>query len=275
MNAILINLDDYVRSGEGFNGASYFHKSDPDIMVKLYNPSAQIRSVVSEQELSHKVYSLGIPVPKPGELITDGNGRFGIRFQRLQDKVSFSRAVSNDPERVEELARRFASMCLELHSTDVSNAGFESIKERDLRDLEESPYFTDEEKRRTRRFILGTPDATTAIHGDLQYSNAVMTRDGDFFIDLGDFACGHPYFDLGQVLLSCCYSPDEFIRESFHMEPSVAKEFWRFFAMGYFGDDVNQKEIKDLLTPYSGLMSLVIDRASGFRNQVFHDLLPK
>lgn len=275
MDAILINLDDYVRSGEGANGESYYHKNDPNVMIKLYNASAQMRSVMSEQELSHKVYALGIAVPKPGELITDGNGRYGIRFQRLQDKVSFSRAVANNPERVEELARRFASMCLSLHATDVSDAGFESIKERDLRDLEENPYFTDEEKERTRRFILGTPDATTAIHGDLQYSNAVMTRDGEFFIDLGDFAYGHPYFDLGQVLLCCCYAPDEFIRGTFHMEPSLAREFWRFFVMGYFGDDANQKEIKELITPYSGLMTLLIDRAVGYRHQNYHDLLPK
>lgn len=274
MEAVLINLDDYVRSGEGANGASYFHKSNPDVMIKLYNASAQMRSIVSEQELSHKVYALGIAVPKPGELVTDGNGRFGIRFQRLQDKVSFSRAVADNPERVEELARRFASMCLKLHSTNVQSAGFESIKERDLRDLEQSPYFTPEEKKRTREFILKTPDANTAIHGDLQYSNAVMTRDGDFFIDLGDFAYGHPYFDLGQVLLSCCYSPDSFIREAYHMEPTMAREFWRFFVMGYFGDDANQKEIKELISPYSGLMSLLIDRSMGQRHQYFHDLIP-
>lgn len=275
MDAILINLNDYERSGEGFNGASYFHKTDPDVMIKLYNPSADISSVISEQELSHKVYGLGISVPKPGDFITDGQGRYGIRFQRLRDKVSFSRAVANEPERVEELARRFAAMCLKLHSTDVSGKGFESIKERDLRELEASPFFSDGERKRTRQFILDAPDATTAIHGDLQYSNGIITPDGEYFIDLGDFACGHPYFDLGQVMLSCCYSPDDFIRETFHMEPSLAREFWRFFVMGYFGDDANQKEIKELINPYSGLMCLLIDRCSGYRNENFHNLLPK
>ena len=275
MDAILINLNDYERSGEGFNGASYFHKTDPDVMIKLYNPSADISSVISEQELSHKVYGLGISVPKPGDFITDGQGRYGIRFQRLRDKVSFSRAVANEPERVEELARRFAAMCLKLHSTDVSGKGFESIKERDLRELEASPFFSDGERKRTRQFILDAPDATTAIHGDLQYSNGIITPDEEYFIDLGDFACGHPYFDLGQVMLSCCYSPDDFIRETFHMEPSLAREFWRFFVMGYFGDDANQEEIKELISPYSGLMCLLIDRCSGYRNENFHNLLPK
>lgn len=275
MDAILINLNDYERSGEGFNGASYFHKTDPDVMIKLYNPSADIHSVISEQELSRKVYELGISVPKPRDFITDGQGRYGIRFQRLRDKVSFSRAVANEPERVEELARRFAAMCLKLHSTDVSGKGFESIKERDLRELEASPFFSDGERKRTRQFILDAPDATTAIHGDLQYSNGIITPDGEYFIDLGDFACGHPYFDLGQVMLSCCYSPDDFIRETFHMEPSLAREFWRFFVMGYFGDDANQEEIKELISPYSGLMCLLIDRCSGYRNENFHNLLPK
>ena len=36
MEPILIDLNDYVRTGEGANGASYNHKTDPSSMMKLY-----------------------------------------------------------------------------------------------------------------------------------------------------------------------------------------------------------------------------------------------
>ena len=36
MDPILIDLNDYVRTGEGANGASFNHKTDPSIMMKLY-----------------------------------------------------------------------------------------------------------------------------------------------------------------------------------------------------------------------------------------------
>lgn len=275
MDAKLIDLNEYIHSGEGYNGESFYHRTDPTVMLKLYFKNADISSVLNEHDLAEKVYRTGIPTPHPGEFVTDGNGRFGIRFERLADKISFSRAVGDNPERVEELARRFAGMCKDLHSIEVDASQFENIKDRYLAELEESPYFTDEERKRTEKFILSAPDAFTAIHGDLQYSNALMTPKGDYFIDLGSFAYGHPYFDLGQVLLSSNYSPDEFIREAFHMEPSTAREFWKFFVKGYFGEDASAEEYKELLNPYAGLMTLLIDRSSKSRNEIFHALLPR
>ena len=38
MEAIKINLEDYIHSGEGANGESFDHRTDPSIMMKLYNP---------------------------------------------------------------------------------------------------------------------------------------------------------------------------------------------------------------------------------------------
>ena len=40
-------------------------------------------------------------------------------FRRIPGKKSFARAVGENPERTEEFASRFASMCKELHATTV------------------------------------------------------------------------------------------------------------------------------------------------------------
>ena len=76
MNPTLIDLNDYVRSGEGANGASYNHKTDPNIMLKIY--FRNFEAAAKELELARKVYEMGIPTPEPGDLITDGE-RLGIR----------------------------------------------------------------------------------------------------------------------------------------------------------------------------------------------------
>ncbi|MCQ2173703.1 MAG: TIGR02172 family protein [Bacteroidales bacterium] len=275
MEATLINLNDYVHVGEGFNGESYYHRTDPSIMLKLYNASASKEMIVNELSFSRKVFRLGIPTPKPGEFVTDGKGRYGIRFERILDKISFSRAAGEEPERCEEYARRFAKLCKRLHSIHVDTTQFASVKQADLNALTSNPFFTEDEKKRVVRFIENAPDAETAVHGDLQYSNAIMSPRGDFFIDLGNFCYGHPYFDLGQVMLCCCISPDEFIRENFHMEPETAKLFWAFFADEYFGKGIPLKEINELISPYSGLMSILIDNCCNCRMEVFHAYLPK
>lgn len=268
-----IDLNEYEYAGEGANGASYNHKSNPSIMMKLYNAAAPYEIIVSELELAHKVYALGIPTPKPGDFVTDGQGRYGIRFERIQDKISFARAVGNEPERVEEFAREFARMCKELHNTHLPAREFPNIKDVCLKMLEENPYFTPEEKVKVAAFIKSTPDTDTAIHGDLQFGNAIFSNGKKYFIDLGDFACGNPLFDLGMVVLCCCYDDEAFLREVFHMGPDTAYQFWIYFAKEYFGENADIDALSKQLRPYAGLKVLIIERNSGMHFPAFHKLL--
>ena len=273
MTPQLINLDDYVYSGEGANGASYYHRSDPTLMLKLYNASAPYAIIESELTLARKVYDLGIPTPRPGDFVTDGQGRYGIRFQRIVGKKSFSRAVGDDPSQVERYARTFAAMCRQLHATHLPAGAFPDIKEVDLAMLAENPFFTDEERARVADFIRRAPDGDTAIHGDLQFSNAITTDGRNYFIDLGDFACGSPLFDLGMVLLCCVYDDAAFVRDVFHMEPDTALAFWHWFVKGYYGDDADPDEVERMLRPYAGLKVLIIERNTGIHFPQFHKLL--
>ena len=273
MTPQLINLDDYVYSGEGANGASYYHRSDPTLMLKLYNASAPYAIIESELTLARKVYDLGIPTPRPGDFVTDGQGRYGIRFQRIVGKKSFSRAVGDDPSQVERYARTFAAMCRQLHATHLPAGAFPDIKEVDLAMLAENPFFTDEERARVADFIRRAPDGDTAIHGDLQFSNAITADGRNYFIDLGDFACGSPLFDLGMVLLCCVYDDAAFVRDVFHMEPDTALAFWHWFVKGYYGDDADPDEVERMLRPYAGLKVLIIERNTGIHFPQFHKLL--
>ncbi len=273
MKAELIDLNDYVYTGEGANGSSYNHKDNPAVMLKLYNKNAPYEIIVNELELAQKVYELRIPTPKPGDFVTDGTGRYGIRFERVPDKVSYSRAVGDEPRRVEEFAREFARMCRQLHATHLPKDSFKNVKDVNLRLLQENPFFTPEEKVKVAEFIRQAPDGDTAIHGDLQFSNLIMSHGKSYFIDLGDFAYGAPEFDLGMVLLCCRYDGEDFVREVFHMEPATADEFWRYFVKGYFGESADPDEMDLRLRPYAGLKVLIIERNAGVHFPQFHALL--
>ena len=273
MEPLRIDIGEYVHSGEGANGESLFHRSNPDIMLKLYNQGAPIDIVINELELSHKVYEAGLPVPAPGALVTDGS-RIGIRFQRIPGKISFSRSVGDNPDRVEEYARRFAALCKDFHSMHMDKTQFSDVKVIDKGLLAASPFFSGREKEKISAFIDSAPDCDAPCHGDLQFSNAVIAADGsEYFIDLGDFAYGHPYFDLGMVLLTCVYDDEAFIRETFHMSKATALEFWKYFVKGYFGEDASPDEIERILRPYAGLKVLIIERNAGVPFPQFHNLL--
>lgn len=258
-NALKIDLAEYDYSGEGANGASYNHKSDPRFMLKLYNNTKPLSFITSELERAQKVYDLGIPSPKPGVLVTDGE-RYGIRFERILNKKSFSRAVGDNPAQVDYYAKEFAKLCKQLHSTVCPKDQFINVKDAYKRDLAENEFFTADEKAKIINFIDATPDGDTAIHGDLQFSNAITDGEHNYFIDLGDFAYGNPLFDLGMVLLCCKYDSDEFVEEVFHMSNATAHKFWDAFAPAYFGADTDMAEIEQKIRPYAGLKTIIIER---------------
>ena len=259
MEPVKISLNDYVLSGGGANGESFDHKTDPTVMLKLYFPG-KIQQPLDEMKLARKVWELGIPTPEPGEYVVTEDGRYGIRFRRIPGKKSYSRATADEPEKVARFASEFAQMCLQLHATHLDTSQFESVKHRYLHLLAENPFFSTAEKDRIGRFITDTPDRDTAIHGDLQFSNAIFAGDRRYFIDLGDFCYGHPLFDLGMVYLCCNLSDESFILETFHMPKSLSRTFWRHFAPAYFGQDRPLRDIDEEILPYAGLKTLIIER---------------
>ena len=259
MEAIKISLDDFVLTGGGANGESYVSKSDADVLLKLYLPGRESQAV-RELTKARKVYALGLPTPEPGDYIVTEEGRHGILFRRIRDKKSFSRATADEPEQVARLAQEFAGMCLRLHGTHVNTQEFESVKDAYYHLLEVSPFFTKTEKDKLCRFIADAPDSDTAIHGDLQFSNAIISGNKRFFIDLGDFCYGYSLFDVGMVYLCCVLSDESFIMDTFHMPKALSIRFWEHFAPAYFGYDRPLRDIEEEILPYAGLKNLIIER---------------
>ncbi len=261
MNPIHIDINDYVQSGEGANGASYNHKTDSSILLKMYFRNFEFAA--RELEVAQKVYAAGIPTPEPGDLVTDGE-RVGIRFRRMEGKRSYSRACGDEPERTEEYAREFARLCKKLHSTHVDIKQFDSVKDRLYKMLDDNPFFSVEQKEKIRAFITAAPDSDTAIHGDLQFSNGIFTEKNGvrtpYFIDLGDFCYGYYMFDIGMVYLCCCLNDESWTQEQYHMSNATAARFWDAFALEYFGAEADMEKVMREVKIYAGLKTLIIER---------------
>ena len=144
MKPTVIDLKDYELSGGGKLGESYNKKDDPDILLKLYSTELE-KMGLDEYDRACKVYKLGLPCPEPGQLVRTTDNRVAIQFRRIHGKLSYARALSIHPERMEQYAAEFAELCKKLHSTTPPPGLFPTFKDQSRQYITENPFLTDEE----------------------------------------------------------------------------------------------------------------------------------
>ena len=264
MNTTIIDLKDYELSGGGKLGESYIKKDNPDILLKLY--STQLEKMgLDEYEKACKVYNLGLPCPEPGQLVRTADNRVAIQFKRIHGKLSYARALSIHPERMEQYAAEFAAICKKLHSTTPPPGLFPTFKDQSSQYIRENPFLTDQERDGILRFIDSQPDADTALHGDLHIGNVIFDEQGrKYLIDLSEFSTGSPMFDLGIIYLQSCFIPNEVEMELYHITKDVSVPFWNLFIKNYMGPDTDVEEFNKQILPYALLRILCVEKMMGY-----------
>ncbi|MBR3936412.1 MAG: phosphotransferase [Bacteroidaceae bacterium] len=264
MKPTFIDLKDYELSGGGKLGESYNKKDDPDILLKLYSTELE-KMGLDEYERARKVYDLGLPCPEPGQLVRTTDNRVGIQFKRIHGKLSYARALSIHPERMEQYAAEFAELCKKLHSTTPPPGLFPTFKDQSRQYITENPFLTDEERSGILHFIDSQPDADTALHGDLHIGNVIFDDKGQkYLIDLSEFSTGSHMFDLGIIYLQCCFIPNEVEMELYHITKDVSVPFWNLFIKNYIGPDTDVEEFNKQILPYALLRILCVEKMMGY-----------
>ncbi len=264
MKPIVIDLKDYELSGGGKLGESYNKKDDPDILLKLYSTELE-KMGLDEYDRACKVYNLGLPCPEPGQLVRTADNRVGIQFKRIHGKLSYARALSIHPERMEQYAVEFAELCKKLHSTTPPPGLFPTFKDQSRQYITENPFLTDEERNGILHFIDSQPDADTALHGDLHIGNVIFDDKGrKYLIDLSEFSTGSHMFDLGIIYLQCCFIPNEVEMELYHITKDVSVPFWNLFIKNYIGPDTDVEEFNKQILPYALLRILCVEKMMGY-----------
>lgn len=259
-----LDLSKYEGFGAGFLSSAYNSK-DGDSMLKVYNGRVPQRLVAQEKNVARAALLLGIPTPLVGSLYSDGEYT-AVDFERIEGKVSFSRAIANNPEKLEEITIRFAQICKKLHSTECNTSLFNDrtiyFRQAVINDAE----YTDEEKAKALAFLDSVPRATTCLHGDLQPSNVIMTPKGDMFIDMGDFGYGNPLLDVAMLYFQACANTEKIINNIFHLTKLQMEQLWEVFVREYFGADTREKaeEVDRMMRPYAALYMIYLGSTYGY-----------
>lgn len=258
---VIIDMNNYVESGEGFCSVSYNHRNGKT-MIKLYNDFVDRSVPEDELHESQAVLDMGFTTPSPIRMITDGK-RYGNEFERITNKRSFARAISQEPDKVEYYAVEFAKMCKQLHSTPCDKDIFPSAADYARKNIRENTYFTDERKAKMLAFIDRLPEKDTCVHGDLHIGNVITDGKKDYWIDLAEFSYGNPLFDLGMFYIVCNANPDDVTMKLYHINNATMAEVWKYFVREYYGA-VTYEEIEDI---NRRLKTFAIIRMAFFINQ--------
>jgi uncharacterized protein (TIGR02172 family) len=245
-----INLDDYIQTGEGGTALTYTHK-DGLSLAKLYNPGFEADRAKAEFFTARAVFELGIPSPEPFRLITDGE-RSGAEYELIKNKRSYTRIISQEPERLEEISLKFARMAKELHAKQADTTRLQSYKQRIANFYHEKDMVPEDYKQRVLQFLDTVPDTPRCLHGDLHIGNIITDGQRDLWIDLGEFAYGVPEWDLALLWTMCHNMPGDRVEHIFHITHETMMAHWDIFFPAYLGTSAPQAihEANQRLLPY-------------------------
>lgn len=262
----LIDMNDYEESGDGFTAISYNHKNGRT-MIKLYSEIIPRETAIKELQTSRNIDKLGFRIPRAIRLVTDGK-RIGVEFERIANKRSYARAISQEPEHLADYSRRFARKCKELHGKQCDVTKFPSIKETILASAYRSKDFSKEDQEKIVAFIKSIPEETTCVHGDMHIGNILTTGTEDFWIDLSDFGYGSPYFDLGTLFFVMYCAPEPVCERLFHISSAQCKEVWNIFLSEYMGEGADIEKEMEKILPFGALIALYFSE----RDQLFPEM---
>lgn len=245
-----IELSDYVRSGEGGTAVSYTHKTR-NTLAKLYNPGFEADRAKAEFYTARTVFEMGLPTPEPLRLVTDGE-RYGAEYELVKGKRSFTRIISEEPGRLEEISLTFAEWARRLHATPVPPGRLRSYKEVLIQFYKEKTLVPEAYKQKALAFLETVPDAPTCLHGDLQIGNIITDGDRTLWIDVGEFSHGTPEWDISIMWIMGVRMGEERANSLFHLTSEQMRAHWNFFLPAYLGTSDPQilGEYTRRLVPY-------------------------
>jgi len=243
-----IDLVGYKQAGDGFTSLTYFHE-DGDKMLKVYYPFMSLDTIKEEKRRAVETIKLGISTPICSSVVKV-NDSYGIIFERITDKKSISKLISEGEIPTEELAEIMATEIKKVHSTQCNTALFPNRKKLYLEFVKKSPLLNEEEKSKILKWIKTIPDAETCIHGDFHTGNLIIKSDKSaYFIDMGDFGYGDPRFDLGDFCFNVNNPLEDNTKFYYHNDPDTLKKFFKLFIKKYYeieNDEEVEKTCEDM-----------------------------
>lgn len=260
----VVSVEGCEEIGRGANGTIY--RIDQDNVVKVYNNADALADIQHEREVARIALVLGIPTAISYDVVKVGNS-YGSVFELLNAR-SFSKILSNQPDKMNWCVKEYTEMLKKIHGTVVPKGKLPDMRETALNWAEfMQAYLPKELGEKLLSLIKAVPQDDHMIHGDYHTKNLELQGDEVLLIDMDTLAVGHPIFELASIYNAFIgFSEyDHTTVERFQgFDFATATTFWRKFLTAYLGTDNENKlrsvEDKARVVGYTRLIRRAIRR---------------
>ena len=242
MEVARIDLKDWEYYGEGGSSTSYINKLDGNKVLKLNNKDIPAETTEKEYLASKSFFEMGLPAPAIYDFVTDGE-RFGYIGQRIKGKLSFARILSQEPDEVESLAKRFAAQALDLHRIQADDTKMTDAREILLGKISHLPDVPDDVIASVKKCLSSIDDAATILHGDMNPGNLITFEGRDSWIGVNELTYGDPFLDIATMHIICYFLPGKTVAHLYHASQKRMRSFYEAFLKEYFGEKWKSEEI--------------------------------
>ncbi|MDF2485661.1 MAG: hypothetical protein K0R46_1829 [Herbinix sp.] len=181
--------------GEG-NTAEVYSWNEGQIL-KLFRKEFPFSGIEKEYKVSREVESLGLPIPKVGEMV-DYDGRTGIIYERIMGE-SMLKLITTKPWTAGRYAKQLAKLQYEMHQCEAN--GINSYKESLEWNIRRTGALTEDTKQAILIIMEQLPEENYLCHGDFHPGNILKTSDNYIILDWMTAASGSPCMDVARTVL--------------------------------------------------------------------------
>ncbi|MBR1629037.1 MAG: anti-sigma factor antagonist [Lachnospiraceae bacterium] len=250
---------------ESINGKIY--SLDDENVVKVFRSNVSLDDIEEERKLAHKALVCGVPTAIPYDVVRI-RPAYGIVYEAINMK-SIANAITENPHSLEHYAERFAAFLRELHSVEVRDVGFPSIKDRYESWIAMASGRLDHKvSYKIQKLIMEIPDRSTYIHGEINLSNVMIHKGELLLLDTVGSSYGHPIFDLQSLYAALVKIEKErpmYCSSHFGISGDLCRKFWDVFLQIYMSNqsDVERKKMNILLDQYYVLKQELVSKLQG------------
>ena len=215
-------------------------------MLKLIKSGRNKDDFITEYENSRKIASVGFKTPAAIEMVEEPqSGRLGIIYEKVQEKVSFTRMIHDNPSDLPRIAQIHAEEAKKFHGINCDPSQFLCYKD-SIREAIPRLFTFRKYKVILKAALELVPDSHGCLQHDFQPGNIVHSnKTGEnYWIDMGDFGYGHYLFDIAILyMFTQILCKKKGLQQIFHMTEQQLRDYWVEFTAAYFGRAIQPDEM--------------------------------